>query len=180
MHNLKHSQTTTAGYGCTRASSLILSPSVFPQPATDLQTFNVDKRRVSYTFSASPTSGATYRVTFTPQREGMPQPRNETFSNAGFRTTSGLSPDVTYTLQVLAVLSGVESAAISKNFTTLPDGKTALLWQGLEDLASMFMHAMQCKLKTFVVEMSYYCHYCTCLLCECSILLLTIHLIVLV
>ena len=102
-------------------------PSV--QPARNLQTFNVDKRRVSYTFSASPTSGATYRVTFTHQRAGIPQPRTETFSNAGFRTTSGLTPDVAYTLQVVAVLSGAESAAISKDFTTLPDGKTALLWQ---------------------------------------------------
>ena len=97
------------------------------QPARNLQTFNVDKRRVSYTFTESPTSGATYRVTFTPQRAGIPQPRNETFTNAGFRTTSGLTPDVTYRLQVVAVLSGVESAAISKDFTTLPDGKTALL-----------------------------------------------------
>ena len=151
MHNLKHLQTTTTGYGCTRASFLILAPSVFPHPARNLQTFNVDKRRVSYTFSASLTSGVTYRVTFTPQRAGIPQPRNETFSKAGFRTTSGLTPDVTYTLQVVAVLSGVESAAISKNFTTLPDGKTTLLWQGLEDLASMFMHAMQCKLLIVLV-----------------------------
>ena len=102
-------------------------PSV--QPARNLQTFNVDKRRVSYTFSASPTSGATYRVTFTHQRAGIPQPRDETFTNAGLRTTSGLTPDVTYRLQVFAVLSGAESAAISKDFTTLPDGKTALLWQ---------------------------------------------------
>ena len=97
------------------------------QPARNLQTFNVDKRRVSYTFSASPTSGATYRVTFTHQRAGIPQPRTEAFRNAGFRTTSGLTPDVAYTLQVVAVLSGVESAAISKDFTTQPDGKTALL-----------------------------------------------------
>ena len=96
------------------------------QPASNLQTFNVDKRRVSYTFSASPTSGATYKVTFTPQRDGIPQPKTETFSNAGFRTTSGLIPDVTYRLQVVAVLNGEESSAISVNFTTLPDGETAV------------------------------------------------------
>ena len=94
------------------------------QPASNLQTFNVGKRRVSYTFSASPTSGATYKATFAPQREGIPQPQTETFDNAGFRTTSGLIPDVTYRLQVVAVLNGEESAAISVNFTTLPDGKT--------------------------------------------------------
>ena len=94
------------------------------QPASNLQTFNVDKRRVSYTFTASPIYGATYKVTFTPQRAGIPQPQMEVFTSAGFRTTSGLTPDVTYRLQVVAVLNGDESAAISVNFTTVPDGKT--------------------------------------------------------
>ena len=115
---------------CSQSTSYTPSfslPSV--QPARDLQITSENKRRVSYTFTASPTSGATYRVTFTHQRAGIPQPRTETFRNAGLRTTSGLTPDVTYRLQVFAVLSGVESAAISKDFTTLPDGKTALLWQ---------------------------------------------------
>ena len=96
------------------------------QPASNLQTFNVGKRRVSYTFSASPTSGATYKVTFTPQRAGIPQPQTETFTSVGFRTKSGLIPDVTYRLQVVAVLNGEESSAISVNFTTLPDGETAV------------------------------------------------------
>ena len=94
------------------------------QPASNLQTFNAGKRRVSYTFGTSPTSGATYKVTFIPQRAGIPQPPTETFNNGGFRTKSGLIPDVTYRLQVVAVLNGEESAAISVNFTTLPDGKT--------------------------------------------------------
>ena len=104
------------------------SSSVFTsglQPASNLQTFNVGKRRVSYTFTASPTSGATYKVTFTPQRAGIPRPQTETFNNAGFRTTSGLVPDVTYRLQVVALLNGEVSEAVSKDFTTLPDGKTA-------------------------------------------------------
>ena len=94
------------------------------QPASNLQTFNAGKRRVSYTFSSSPTSGATYKATFAPQRAGIPQPQTEIFTSAGFRTTSGLIPDVTYRLQVFAVLNNEESAAISKNFTTKPDGKT--------------------------------------------------------
>ena len=98
------------------------------QPATNLHTFSVDKRRVSYTFGASPTSGATYKVTFTPQRAGIPQPLTETFNNGGFRTKSGLTPDVTYRLQVVAVLNGEESSAISKNFTTRPDGKTITIF----------------------------------------------------
>ena len=84
------------------------------------------KRRVSYTFSASPTFGATYKATFVPQRAGIPRPQTETFTSAGFRTTSGLIPDVTYRLQVVAVLNGEESSAISVNFTTLPDGETAV------------------------------------------------------
>ena len=96
------------------------------QPASNLQTFNVGKRRVSYTFSASPTSGATYKVTFTPQRAGIPRPQTETFTSAGFRTTSGLIPDVTYRLQMVAVLNGEESSGISVNVTTLPDGETAV------------------------------------------------------
>ena len=51
-----------------------------------------------------------------------------TFSNSRLRLRkmSGLIPDVTYRLQVVAVLPGAESAAISKDFTTLPDGKTAV------------------------------------------------------
>ena len=116
-------------------------PSV--QPSRDLQITSVNKRRVSYTFTESLTSGATYRVTFTPQRAGIPQPRNETFSNAGLRTTSGLTPDVAYRLQVVAVLSGVESTAISKDFTTLPDGKTALLYMATEPF-SKFMRTLIC------------------------------------
>ena len=63
---------------------------------------------------------------FIPQRAGIPQPRTETFSNAGLRTTSGLTPDVTYRLQVVAVLNGVESAPIGVDFTTLPDGEMAI------------------------------------------------------
>ena len=39
---------------------------------------------------------------------------------------SGLTPDVTYRLQVVAVLRDVESTAVSVNFTTKPDGKTAM------------------------------------------------------
>ena len=107
---------------CTCVLYLTLSSGV--QPATSLHTLSVHKHRVSYTFGASPTSGATYKVTFIPQRAGIPQPPTETFNNGGFRTKSGLIPDVTYRLQVVAVLNGEESSAISVNFTTLPDGKT--------------------------------------------------------
>ena len=81
------------------------------------------KRSVSYTFTTSPTSGVTYKATFTPQIAGIPTPQTVTFNSASLRTTSGLTPDVTYRLQVFAVLNGMESAAISVNFTTLPDGK---------------------------------------------------------
>ena len=93
------------------------------QPVSNLQAFSASKRSVSYTFIASPTSGASYKVTFIPQRAGIPQPPTETFSRASFRTKSGLVPDVTYRLQVVAVLSGVESTARSVNFTTQPDGE---------------------------------------------------------
>ena len=88
--------------------------------------FSATKRGVSYTFTASPTSGASYKVTFIPQRDGIPQPPTETFRSGGLRTKSGLVPDVTYRIQVVAVLSGVESTASSVTFTTKPDGKSAL------------------------------------------------------
>ena len=96
------------------------------QPPSNLLIPRVTKRSVTYSFTASPTSGATYKVTFTHQRAGIPQPQTETFTSVGFRTKSGLIPDVTYRLQVVAVLNGEESAAISKDFTTLPDSKTAV------------------------------------------------------
>ena len=105
--------------------SLSLSLSA-PLPPSNLIVFAVSNRSVSYAFTASPTSGATYRVTFTTQRESIPQPPDDTPDRAGLRTKSGLIPDVDYTLQVVAVLSGVESAAVSANFTTLPGGKPIL------------------------------------------------------
>ena len=78
---------------------------------------------MSYTFIASPTSGASYKVTFIPQRTGIPQPPTETFPSAGLRTKSGLVPDVMYIIQVVAVVGGVESTAVTTDFTTLPDGE---------------------------------------------------------
>ena len=109
--------------------SFSLGPSV--QPARNLQTFGVDKRRVSYTFTASTTPGASYKVTFqvTANRTGITPPATQVLPRAGFRTISGLTPDVDYTLQVVAVRNGTESTAISANFTTFPDGKTILPWQ---------------------------------------------------
>ena len=94
-------------------------------PVNNLQAFSATKRGVSYNFTASPTSGASYKVTFIPQRDGIPHPPTETFSSAGLRTKSGLVPDVNYKIQVVAVLGGVESTAVSATFTTLPDGKAA-------------------------------------------------------
>ena len=105
---------------------LFFSPNPSVQPARNLQTFGVDKRRVSYTFTASTTPGATYKLTFTANRKGITPPATQVLARAGFRTISGLTPDVDYTLQVVAVLNGVESAAVSANFTTRPDGKTIL------------------------------------------------------
>ena len=96
------------------------------QPVSNLQAFSASKRSVSYTFIASPTSGASYKVTYIPQRTGIPQPLTDTFSSAGRRTKSGLVPDVTYRLQVVAVLGDVESTAVTTDFTTLPDGEQ---WQ---------------------------------------------------
>ena len=81
---------------------------------------------MSYTFTASLTSGASYKATFIPQRERIPEPPTETFRSAGLRTKSGLVPDVTYRIQVAAVLSGVASTAVTTDFTTLPDGEQ---WQ---------------------------------------------------
>ena len=123
--------------GHNTTSHNIINPShyrflffMFPSPGvqspSNLQTSRVTKRSVTYFFTASPTSGATYKVTFTPQRAGIPRPQTETFNSAGSRVKSGLTPDVTYRLQVVAVLNGEESSAISKDFTTLPDGKTAM------------------------------------------------------
>ena len=98
------------------------------QPPSGLQTSDIRKRRVSYRFTASPTSGVTHKVAFTPLRTGIPQPQNKTFHKSPTRSRkmSGLTPDVTYRLQVVAVLRDVESTAISVNFTTKPDGKTAM------------------------------------------------------
>ena len=104
------------------------------QSPSNLQTSRVTKRSVTYSFTASPTSGATYKVTFTPQRASIPQPQTEMFNNARSRIKSGLISDVTYRLQVVAVLNGVESSAISKDFTTLPDGKTTVKTKTLNGL----------------------------------------------
>ena len=106
----------------------VFSSGVFKaiQPPSNLQTSNIRKRSVSYSFEASPTSGVTYKVIFTHQRDGIPQPQIETFPTAdGDQTKSGLSPDVTYRLQVVAVKGGEETTAISVNVTTKPDSKTA-------------------------------------------------------
>ena len=78
-------------------------------PVSNLQAFGTTKRGVSYTFTASPTSGASYKVTFIPQRAGIPQPLTETFSSASLRTKSGLVPDVTYRIGAFAVLRDVKS-----------------------------------------------------------------------
>ena len=78
---------------------------------------------MSYTFTASPTSGASYAVSFIPQRAGIPQPQTETFSRASFRTKSGLVPDVNYRIQVVAVKGGLKSTAVTTDFLTLPDGE---------------------------------------------------------
>ena len=96
------------------------------QPVSNLQAFGERKRSISYIFTASPTSGASYKVTIIPQRAGIPQPPTETFSSASLRTKSGLVPDVNYRIQVVAVLNGVNSTAIHVNVTTLPEGKP---WQ---------------------------------------------------
>ena len=96
------------------------------QPPSSLQTSDIRKRRVSYRLGASLTSGVTYNVTFTHQREGIPQPKTNTFDSVALRTKSGLVPDVTYRIQVVAVKGDEQSAAISVTFTTKPDGKTAV------------------------------------------------------
>ena len=62
-------------------------------------------------------------MTFIPQRDGIPQPQPETVPSASLRTKSGLVPDVNYKIQVVAVLGGVESTAVTRDFTTLPDGE---------------------------------------------------------
>ena len=109
-------------------NSSSLSSEISIQPPSSLQTSDIRKRHVSYRFSASPTSGVTHKVAFIPLRTGIPQPQNKTFhkSRSGSRKMSGLTPDVTYRLQVAAKLGDVESTAISVNFTTKPDGKTAM------------------------------------------------------
>ena len=96
------------------------------QPPSNLQTSDIRKRSVSYSFIVSPTSGVTYKVIFTHQREGIPQPTTDTFDNVALRNKSGLTPDVTYRLLVVAVKGGEESTPISVNVTTKPDCKTAV------------------------------------------------------
>ena len=96
------------------------------QPPSSLQTSDIRKRSVSYRFVASPTSGVTYKVIFTHQWKGIPQPTTDTFDNVALRNKSGLTPDVTYRLLVVAVKGGEESTAISVNVTTKPDSKTAV------------------------------------------------------
>ena len=105
---------------------LSLSLSSAPLPPSNLGITAVSERSVSYTFTASTTPGATYRVTFTTQRQGIPRPPDDTPDSAGLRTKSGLTPDVDYTLQVVAVLNGAESTAISADFTTDAGGKSIL------------------------------------------------------
>ena len=66
-------------------------------------------------------------MTFMHQRSGIPQAGTDRPTRAGIRNKAGLFPDVTYKLQVVAVLSGVRSTAVSKDFTTQPDGETATM-----------------------------------------------------
>ena len=96
------------------------------QPPSNLTTSNIRKRSVSYSFVASPTSGVTYKVIFAHQREGVPQATTDTFDSVALRTKSGLTPDVTYRLLVVAVKGGEESTPISVTVTTKPDCKTAV------------------------------------------------------
>ena len=110
-------------------TSLSLSLSSALLPPSEVQISAVSNRSVSYTFTASPTSGVTYRVTYTTQRQGIPRPPDDTTDRAGLRTKSGLTPDVDYTLQVFAVLNGAESVAVSGTFTTLAGGMSILPWQ---------------------------------------------------
>ena len=63
---------------------------------------------------------------FTHQRADIPQPTTDTFDSVSPRTKSGLVPDVTYKIQVVAVKDDEESVASSVTFTTKPDGKTAV------------------------------------------------------
>ena len=93
------------------------------QPVSNLQAFSASKRSVPYTFTASGTSGTSFKVTYIPQKTGIPQPLTDTFSSAGLRTKSGLVPDVTYRLQVVAVLGDLKSTAVTTDFTTQPDGE---------------------------------------------------------
>ena len=107
----------------------VLGISTSIQPPSSLQTSNIRKRRVSYIFAASPTSGVTYKVIFTHQRAGIPQPTTDTFDCVAHRTKSGLVQDVTYRIEVVAVKGSEESAASSVTFTTKPDGKTAVKYK---------------------------------------------------
>ena len=135
-------------------ASLLLS-AIGPQPASNLQTFNEGKRSVSYTFTASPTSGVTYKATFTPLIAGIPTPQTERFNSAALRTTSGLTPDVTYRLQVFAVKNSVESAAISRDFTTRPDGNITVyftIWHSI--LANCLIHIVHRKLLQHLTNIS--------------------------
>ena len=101
-----------------------LSPHAGLHPPSSSSELSVDKRRVSYIFTASPITGVTYRVAFIPRRAFIRQPQTDTINNASFHTKSGLAPDVKYRLWVVALLNGVKSVGISKNVTTRPDGKT--------------------------------------------------------
>ena len=103
---------------------ICLSPHAGLHPPSNLQILSVDKRRVSYIFTASSVTGVTYRVAFIPWRAFIRQPQTDTFNNASFHTKSGLAPDVKYRLRVVALLNGVKSVGISKSVTTRPDGKT--------------------------------------------------------
>ena len=106
---------------------LLSLPSV--QPPGRVQIAISTTRSVSYSFTASPTPGATYKVTFTPKKDGIPVLGPLTFDISRFHTTSGLVPDMTYTLRVVAVLNGEESTPVSAVFTTTPDGKPMLQWE---------------------------------------------------
>ena len=96
--------------------------------------------------------------TLTTQRDGIPQPTDDTADSAGLRTKSGLIPDVDYTIQVFAVLNGAESTAISDDFTTDPGGKSILSWQlmftwlaksCMRTLVCLSMFTASCKLLLF-------------------------------
>ena len=97
-------------------------PLLTVQPPGAITIIRSTSTGVVFSFIGSSTGGATYEATFTSERSGIPQLGPLSVTNT-FYSTSGLIPDVDYTLSIVAISGGERSTPATVDVTTLPASK---------------------------------------------------------